>query len=155
MTNMWAGKGMTVTFQSPPLNTILLLPPCLRELQNRFNIHVHNTYTTVEITEEYYSSILLKQKHHKLQWSTMGAIGCHSPATSPIVIIRYQFILLYFTFYFLYLLTLHTFNILDILYTSFYCHEPHSQWIFVIIRSTSSSNCKLCHTINLMSGKNN
>ena len=88
---------MTVTFQSPPLNTILLLPPCLRELQNRCNIH---TYTTVEITEEYYSSILLKQKHHKLQCSTMGAIGCHSPATSPIVIIRYQFILLYFTLLF-------------------------------------------------------
>ena len=99
---MWAGKGMTVTFQSPQLNTILLLPPCLRELQNiQLGVtYIHNTYTTVEITEEYYSSILLKQKHHKLQWSTMGAIGCHSPATSPIVIIRYQFILLYFTLLF-------------------------------------------------------
>ena len=129
MTNMWAGKGMTVTFQSPPLNTFLLLPPCLRELQNiQLGVtYIHITNTTVEITEEYYSSILLKQKHQKLQWSTMGAIGCHSPATSLIVIIRYQFILLYFTL--LFVLTYFTYTlyfIYYILHSTVYCHEHHS-----------------------------
>ena len=99
MTNMWAGKGMTVTFQSPPLNTILLLPPCLRELQNRCNIH---TYTTVEITDEWWILFFHPTKaeapqtaveDHGRHWMSFS---CHEPHSHhPLPVHTFIF---YFTF---------------------------------------------------------